>query len=190
MAASEAVVVASMATDSGRSKGPWRRSGARVIDQRTLVGKALTAWRSELIADLGGPESVTAAQRQVIDLALRTKLIVDSVDAWILERGALVNGRRRAVYPVVLQRQQLADGLARYLGQLGLERRTIEPKSLDAYLKERYGGNGQSPAPPQLASQAGEAARERPSPPSDSSPGLQTPHVADSAPDLGNLGGS
>jgi hypothetical protein len=34
-----------------------------------------------------------------------------------------VNVRKRSLIPVVLQRQALADGLARYLGQLGLERR-------------------------------------------------------------------
>jgi hypothetical protein len=34
--------------------------------------------------------------------------------------------------PVVLQRQQLADGLARYLNQLGMERRH-KIKALTAY---------------------------------------------------------
>jgi hypothetical protein len=35
----------------------------------------------------------------------------------------LINARKRALLPVVLQRQQLADALARHLTQLGLERR-------------------------------------------------------------------
>jgi len=34
-----------------------------------------------------------------------------------------VNVRKRSLIPVVLQRQTLADGLARYLSQLGLQRR-------------------------------------------------------------------
>jgi hypothetical protein len=50
-------------------------------------------------------------------------LYLDSVDAWLLEQRSLVNARRRAVLPVVLQRQQLADALARYLSQLGTVRR-------------------------------------------------------------------
>ena len=35
----------------------------------------------------------------------------------------LVNARKRSLIPVLLQRQTLANGLARYLSQLGLERR-------------------------------------------------------------------
>jgi hypothetical protein len=138
----------------------------------------LAAWQADLVADLGGAESVSTAQRQVIDLATWTKVIVDSIDAWILERGSLVNGRRRAVYPVILQRQQLADALARYLTALGLERRQAEPKSLQAYLAERYGGP------------AGE------SPPSDGSghpgaaPPVRTPNEAPSAPPARDLEGS
>jgi hypothetical protein len=33
--------------------------GRRAIDRRTTVGKALAAWRAELIADLGGIEQVS-----------------------------------------------------------------------------------------------------------------------------------
>jgi hypothetical protein len=39
-----------------------------------------------------------------------------------------VNKRRRCLHPVVRERQALADSLARYMGQLGLERRA---KQLD-----------------------------------------------------------
>jgi hypothetical protein len=58
-----------------------------------------------------------------MDLACKSKLLLDSVDAWLLTQPRLVNVRKRSLIPVVLQRQALADGLARYLGQLGLERR-------------------------------------------------------------------
>jgi len=40
--------------------------------------------------------------------------------------------------PVVRERQALADGLARYLAQLGLERRSKEV-SLNDYIQQRYG---------------------------------------------------
>jgi hypothetical protein len=42
---------------------------------------------------------------------------------WLLTQETLVNKRKRSLYPIVLQRQTLADGLARYLTQLGLARR-------------------------------------------------------------------
>ena len=39
------------------------------IDPETPVGRALTAWRSELIGDLGGIESVLTQQVAVVDVA-------------------------------------------------------------------------------------------------------------------------
>jgi hypothetical protein len=98
--------------------------GGRVIDQRTTLGKALAQWRKELIEDLGGPEAVSTQKQALIELAVRTKLLLDSIDTWLLKQPSLVNARRRAVLPVVLQRQHLAESLARSLTQLGLERRT------------------------------------------------------------------
>ena len=100
-----------------------RELGGRTIDGRTSVGKALQEWRAGLIADLGGRDAISAQQEAILDLAVKTKLLVDSIDAWLLTRPTLINARRRAVLPAVLQRQQLADALARYMVQLGLARR-------------------------------------------------------------------
>src|SRR5262245_6482158 len=97
--------------------------GRRAIDRRTALGKALTHWRQELIADLGGPDIVSTQQVALVDLAVTTKLLIESVDAWLLTQPTLINRRKRALLPVVLQRQQLADALGRYMSQLGLERR-------------------------------------------------------------------
>lgn len=60
--------------------------------------------------------------------------MLDSIDAWLLVQPSLVNLRRRALLPVVRERQQLADALARYLGQLGLERRGKPVPDLASYL--------------------------------------------------------
>jgi hypothetical protein len=54
---------------------------------------------------------------------VKWKLLLDSIDAWPLTHSSLINKRKKALLPVVLQRQQLADGFARYMAQLGLERR-------------------------------------------------------------------
>jgi hypothetical protein len=48
-----------------------------------------------------------------------------------------VNSRKRTLLPVVRERQALADSLARYLAQLGLERRTKPVPSSDDYLRQR-----------------------------------------------------
>jgi hypothetical protein len=97
--------------------------GGRVIDKRTTLGKTLAKWRNDLIADLGGQDNISTQQSALVDLAVKSKLLLDSIDAWLLTQETLINKRKKALLPVVLQRQTLADGLARYLSQLGLERR-------------------------------------------------------------------
>lgn len=119
-----------------RLKAAVKVLGSRAIDGRTTLGKALGQWRNELIADLGGPDAVSVQEQAIVDLAVKTKLLLDSIDAWLLVQPSLVDKRRRGVLPVVLQRQALADALARYMAQLGLKRRretkTITPQDLQA----------------------------------------------------------
>jgi len=96
--------------------------GNRFLDKRTMASKALVQWREDLVRDLGG--DVSTQQDAIISLAIKTKLLLDSIDVWLLEQPTLIIKRKRAVIPAVLQRQQLADALSRYMAQLGLERRT------------------------------------------------------------------
>ena len=67
----------------------------------------------DLARDLGSLPST--GQLAVVDLAVRTKSMLDSIDAWLLTQPTLVVRRRKALLPAVRERQQLADGLARYL---------------------------------------------------------------------------
>ena len=118
-------------------KRALKEHGTRAIDRRTSLGKALDRWRDELVSDLGGHEQVSTQQLAIVALAVRTKLLLESVDAWLLQQPTLVNARKRTLLPVVLQRQQLADALARYMTHLGLERR---PRPLPM-LKDYLAGN-------------------------------------------------
>jgi hypothetical protein len=80
--------------------------------------------------DALGGEQVSPQQETIIDLAVRSKLILDSIDAWLLQQPSLIRKKYRVLAPIVLQRQSLADRLARYIGQLGLERRGPKVPSL------------------------------------------------------------
>ena len=64
--------------------------------------------------------------------------MLDSIDAWLLAQPSLVNKRKRALLPVVRERTQLADSLARHLSALGLERRAKPTQSLQEYLVKRH----------------------------------------------------
>ncbi len=85
--------------------------GLQAIDRRTAAAQALVAWRRELLSDLGGEESVSAQQMALVDMAVRTRLYVDSLDAWLMEQESLVNRKRKSVLPVLRERQQLVDSL-------------------------------------------------------------------------------
>ena len=122
--------------------------GSRAIDRRTSLGRSLDAWRNELIADLGGESEVSTARRALVDLAVRSKLLLDSLDAWLLEQPSLVNARKRSVLPALLSRNQLSDSLAKTLGQIGLERRARRTLTLSELLQS---------APPSSTVSQGEA---------------------------------
>src|SRR5262245_42117587 len=73
--------------------------GNRLIDKRTVTGKALALWRQDLIDDLGG--NVSTQQLAVIDVAVKNKLLLDSIDTWLLTQPTLINKRKKAVLPAV-----------------------------------------------------------------------------------------
>jgi len=101
--------------------------GARALPtKRTALGRALHEWRMALVADLGEEDAVSTQQVALVEIAVRTKLMLDSVDAYILggELGSLVNKRRRCLHPVVRERQSLANQLQAVLRDLGLERKS------------------------------------------------------------------
>src|SRR5262247_561249 len=109
------------------------------LDMRYRTGKALVRWRLELVQDLGGEDHISTQQAALIELCVRSKLMIDTIDNWILSQDNLVNKSKKAVIPVVIQRQSLADGLARYLAQLGLQRVT-KVKTLEQILAESENG--------------------------------------------------
>lgn len=109
--------------------------GSRAIDRRSKVGKALSQWRVDLVNDLGGLQEISTQENAIIDLCVREKLLLDSLDAWLLEQRSLVNVRKKSVYPALIQRGQLAESLARHLQMLGLKRRSKPVSGLAELLK-------------------------------------------------------
>lgn len=114
-----------------------RELGDRAIDGRTSLGRALEEWKAGIVADMGGSASVSRQQEAIIDMAAKTKLLLDSIDGYLFKQATIVNKRKRAVFPVVRERIQLADALARYLTVLGLERRSKAVPSLQGFLENR-----------------------------------------------------
>jgi hypothetical protein len=110
------------------------------------IGEALKEWEQAIVDDLGGDENLSSMERSIVSMATKTHLFLTSVDQFLLEQPSLVNKSRRQLFPVVLQRQQLADALSRYMNQLGLKRRAKPIQSLDDYIKQRYGNREPVPS--------------------------------------------
>jgi hypothetical protein len=63
-----------------RLKGAVNRLGSWAIDRRTSLGKALDQWKGSLVADLGGMDMISTQELAIVNLAVKTKLLLDSVD--------------------------------------------------------------------------------------------------------------
>jgi hypothetical protein len=133
-----------MARGNGRKHGltgakrALREYGARAIDARTKAARELAEWTAEIVADLGGEDQISAQQRTVIELAGRTRFLLNGIDAWLIQQPSMVNKSKRRLFDVVQQRQQLSDALARYMNMLGLERKRADPEDLTSYIEEQY----------------------------------------------------
>ena len=101
------------------------------------TGEALQAWQTAIIHDLGGEDQVSAMQMSILEIATKTHLMVFSIDQWILKQPSLINRSKRQLFPIVQQRQSLADSLARLMGQLGLEKRSKTVADLEEYLETK-----------------------------------------------------
>ncbi|MFN8545729.1 MAG: hypothetical protein U0807_16205 [Candidatus Binatia bacterium] len=115
-----------------------RTLGNRALpSKRTALGRELAAWRDDLLRDLGGTDAVSTQQRALVDLAVRTKLLVDSVDAYVLGMDSPVNKQKRCLHPVVRERQALVNQLQSLLRDLGLDRKAAPTETLAEYLGRR-----------------------------------------------------
>ena len=110
--------------------------GFRIVDRRSAAAKGLFEWRAALLHDLGGEENVSAQKRALVDLAVRTRLYIDHCDAFLMEQPSLINKKKRSAIPILLQRQQLVDSLARTVSMLGLERVPLPAASTSRLLEK------------------------------------------------------
>jgi hypothetical protein len=111
--------------------------GSKPIDKRTQAGRSIQEWKAAIISDLGGEEELTTAKQAIVDLAVKNMLLLGIIDQFVFREQAVVNKRNRSLFPIISQRQALADSLIRYLTTLGLERVAKRVPVLSEYLAEK-----------------------------------------------------
>jgi hypothetical protein len=120
-------------------------------DQLSPVERAARAWRQDVVADLGGVAALPATKAALLDAIVGTKLLLDSIDRYVIELAAqdgLVSRRHRAAFRIVQDRMRVADGLTKQLQALGLDAPAPAPPDLAAYLAKRPRSRQRGQAPP------------------------------------------
>jgi hypothetical protein len=104
------------------------------LDGRSAVAVAVRQWKQDVRSDLG--DNLTRAQETILEAAAQAWVILSSLDDYIARQPSLVTKKRR-VADVVMQRMQIAEGLAKNLERLGLNRKAKDVEDLHAYLARR-----------------------------------------------------
>jgi hypothetical protein len=113
-----------MTSTPSRRKRPYLASGLyRHQPPSPEVEQAMAELRAQMIADKGGPENVSTAERILIDLAVAAAMKHEAVARYLLTLPSLVDKRHRKVWTVVRDCTALASHLQSLLRDLGLERR-------------------------------------------------------------------
>ncbi len=124
------------------AKARVKLRGLAAIDMRTVAARQMVTFRDDLVAALGGENDLSPQRRKLVEMTARVALFLDHLDGWLAEQKSLVNHRTRSVLPALVQRQSLADHLARLLDRLGLDRVPQKVVSLEEYVASKYGGDG------------------------------------------------
>lgn len=98
-----------------------RRAIEGSIDPHSKLGQALAGLRNALVADLGGHDVVSEAQRLVIERVIRAKLRADAADAW-LDLQPVESRLDARVLAIEREARAQGDSMVKYLGMLGLQR--------------------------------------------------------------------
>jgi hypothetical protein len=117
------------------------------VTDLTPVESAAKEFREGVIADCGGRAALTHTKLALISSATGSWIILNTLDRFVLDLAqtqGLTSRRHKRVWPVVEARGRLAEGFARTLALIGLEKRAPE-RSLSEIIeqeKTRTNGNG------------------------------------------------
>jgi hypothetical protein len=104
------------------------------LDGRSKVAVAARMFKQDIANDLGG--GLSRAQEAILEDAAQTWVIRSALDDYIMRQPALVT-KKRTLIPVVRERMQVAEHLAKQLERLGLERKPKPIETLEEYMARK-----------------------------------------------------
>lgn len=99
------------------------------LDGRSAAMQAMSGYRANLLASLGGRDLLSEQELIVVELIVKDQFILSQVDGYLGQVGYF-NRRKKSAHPLTVQRMTIADGPKRSLLALGLKRRSKPVKSL------------------------------------------------------------
>lgn len=96
--------------------------GLHAVDRRSQAAREVLKWRAKLVAELAAASQLSTATTSRIEVLVRTKLLLEHLDASLLEHTTLFGkkGRlRQDVRQIIGERNRMADSLERGLAALG-----------------------------------------------------------------------
>jgi hypothetical protein len=101
-------------------------------------GIQLLERRNELVEHCGGEPHISAITRRVIERTCFTEYLIDHLDFYVIQLGPhIVNKRRRAVLPILLERNRMIDTLLKLYDKLGYSPTARPIPSLQEYLASK-----------------------------------------------------
>ncbi len=130
------------------------RAGTGGLDGRSRAARAVARWRSGIESDLGN--DLSTAERTLLEAAAGDVALMAVADTWIgANAQAIINRRKQAFVPLVLERLKVASHLADLLKILGTKRRPKPVASLQELLLAA--GQDEAEAPPAGQGESDEA---------------------------------
>jgi hypothetical protein len=102
------------------------------------AARVIKRWQKDLANDLGGMGALSTAQKTLLELSTRTRLILEHVDAYLLTQTSLLVKRQGKLRPMVMDRMRISDTLTRQLLALGLQRQAKTIPALASYVDAKY----------------------------------------------------
>ena len=103
------------------------------IDGRSALAQAMASYQADLVSSLGGAENLSAQEMTVVEMAARDWLLLQDIDAYLLQVGTF-NRKKRQAYPLLASRIQISESLTNKLKALGLSRRAKPVSTLASLL--------------------------------------------------------
>jgi hypothetical protein len=114
---------------ANRLKVVLKDVGIAGISRQTTLGRELARRQAQIEKDAGGKENISLVKQDLIERYLRTILLIETIDNWIFQQRTIV--RKRALYPVVIERTRLVDCSLRLAQAIGLDRQAVRVPTLE-----------------------------------------------------------